>query len=129
MNVILEVSETVLENSPFFVMMRIRGISGTPLNQVSVSSIVAKVYEISGATPTVPTQTNTLTVAAVVFDDYQTDSRWTKDATGYNFGHAVPAAWVINGGARYDVEYRVTPLTGDPFYLPRVRVRTQNYSS
>jgi len=126
---ITEITATILENSPFFVMMRVLGISGLAINQASVSGIAAKVYEISGPTPTVATQNVSLTVGAVVFDELQTDARWTRDGIGYNFGHAVPAAWVPLGGARFDLEYKITPVTGDPYFLPRVRVRTVNYAS
>lgn len=128
MNTIVEVTDTVVENSPFFVMMRIHGMVGATINQASVSGIIAKIYEISGATPEVATQTENLTVSEVIFDTLQT-AGWTTDATGYNFGHVVPAAWVVKGGAHYDIEYRVTPTAGDPYYLPRVRVQTTNYLS
>lgn len=128
MTTITDVIGSVLEDSPFFVMMRIHGMVGTVVTQASITSIVAKLYELSGATPGTVVQTANLTIAAVIFDTLQTGG-WTKDAAGYNFGHAVPASWMAKGGVRYKIEYLVTPQTGDSFYLPQVKVDSREYAS
>ena len=56
-----------------------------------------------------------LTVANVIFDTLQTDERWTRDDTGYNFRHALDVsthAAFAEAGRDYLVEYRLTPVFG-----------------
>ena len=61
----------------------------------------------------------TVDVADCLFAELQTDSRWTADATGYNFRHLVPIdqsdAFPVPG--IYWVRYRFEPAAGQPFVI------------
>ncbi len=102
-------------------MSRVKGLSGSYITQASLSAITCKVYNNVGTLVTSPT----VTISSSVFDTLQTtDSRWTRDTTGYNFLFTIPAAAFPSVGL-YRVEFKFTPATGDPFHMV-VRVHVLN---
>jgi len=107
---------TIQEDSTFSVMMRIEA-DGSNAVQADISSITWAIYD---ADETDATATGTLTVSNVIFDTLQTDGRWSKDDTGYNFRHDV-AATVLTDPGTYQIEYKVTFTGGDVSYLEPVR--------
>ena len=60
-----------------------------------------------------------VSIVDCLFTDLQTDSRWTADATGYNFRHLVPIdeadSFPVPG--IYWVRYRFEPAAGQPFVI------------
>jgi hypothetical protein len=52
----------------------------------------------------------------VIFDALQTDSRWTRDAIGYNFRLDLPGA-AFSDSRIYRVEIRLTPVGGESFRI------------
>ncbi|MDH3505418.1 MAG: hypothetical protein OEM58_12940, partial [Nitrospirota bacterium] len=90
------------------------GGDGAVIQQADVSSIAYSVYD---ADDTSSPGTGTLTVANVVYDALQTDARWTKDSTGYNFGWAAPASLFATGDKLYVVEILLTPASGENYHV------------
>lgn len=106
----------IWEDTALWLMARIKGNSGTNINQASVSGISVKVFDATNNNT--ETYSGTLTVSEVVFDDLQTaDTRWTADTTGYNFGATIPAEAFASGGSQYVVEVLFTPTSGANYVL------------
>jgi hypothetical protein len=104
------------EDSGFSLMARIKGQTGSNITQASISTITATFYNIDDEdAPVAIGSPASLTVASVVFDTLQTDSRWTKDATGYNFRYDVPATRT-GTPCKMRVEIKFVPTTGEPFH-------------
>lgn len=102
------------EDTPLVIMARVRDATATNITQAGIDSIAIYVFDGSG------TQVSTTiapTVASTVFDTLQTDARWTKDSTGYNFRYTIAAAYFPTGDVNYRVEVIFTPATGEPFPL------------
>jgi hypothetical protein len=99
-------------------LSRVTNVSGSAITQATVSTISRKVFNITPgyATPDTALSTSSLTVSSVVFDTLQTDARWTKDDTGYNFRDS-PAYTIFTTAGLYRVEYLFTPSSGDPFFV------------
>jgi hypothetical protein len=108
-------SATVFEDSGVILMARIVNDAGTLLTQATTTSITCKSYDTSD--PTGTPVTPTVVVASVIFDTLQTPDIWTEDSTGYNFKHVLPATAIPNGDRTYQVEYKITPTSGEAFYL------------
>ena len=102
------------EDSGVSLMARMRGNDGNYITRASLNVIGVKVFDKSDLATAL--QDTTLTIANVVFDTLQTDSRWTEDTTGYNFRHDVLASWLSGGNKTYRIEYRFDPNSGDDFY-------------
>ena len=61
-----------------------------------------------------------LTVASVIYDTLQTDSRWTADTTGYNFAYTLDVSSVdafADAGYQYLLTFWVQPTVGQRFPL------------
>ena len=114
---------TVWEDSGFAWMARVKGNDAALVTQGDLSSIAYSVYDLDA--PSEDPETGTLTIALVVFDTLQTDARWTKDATGYNFRWDVSPTLLATGGHRYRFEVKFTPTTGDPFHLVGIITASQ----
>ena len=97
----------VFEDGSFAVLFRINAFDDNlPAQQADLTSIDFTVIESLSRSEVVAS--SALTVANVVFDTLQTDGRWTKDSTGYNFRHEAAPASVPTGGKKYEVIYTFT---------------------
>ena len=95
------------------IMARVTGLDGTNITQASISTITCAVFDSAGTAAGTPS----IVVANSVFDTLQTDSRWSRDDTGYNFRHDVAATVMATGDDTYRFEYLFTPATGEVFFV------------
>ena len=110
------------EDSGFSLMARITGVDASLIQQADVASIAYSVFTLEyvdgvEVATAVSGGTGALTVATVVFDTLQTDARWKKDATGYNFRWDVPAALVATGNLKHKFEIAFTPSSGEVYHV------------
>ena len=105
---------TIYEDTGVTCMSRILGDDGAAITQSGTSAITVAVFK---NTNTAATYTASLTVADVVFDSYQTDARWSKDSTGYNFRYAVVSGVFDDGDATYRIEFKFTPTSGSQYFV------------
>jgi hypothetical protein len=98
-------------------LARVVGVDGSNMTQSAVSTITCAVFDLGSATPETAVSTPTVTKASTVFDTLQTDGRWTKDTTGYNFRHTIGATVFSGGGKRYGIEYKFTPTSGEVYWV------------
>jgi hypothetical protein len=103
-------SVPVFEDSGFHLMARLMRNDGNVCPSGDFSAIDLNVFDIDRDWKVV--DSSTLTIANVFFDVLQTDSRWTKDSTGYNFRHAVAASSMIQGDSTYRYEFKFTATSG-----------------
>ena len=103
----------VNEDSSCTVLARIHA-AGANVTQSDVSSISYAIYELDGLDT--HTASTSLTVSSVIYDALQTDDRWSKDNTGYNFKHDI-AHTVFTTPGRYRIEYKVIMSDASEFYL------------
>lgn len=109
-------------------MSRVYGAAATAILQADLSSIALYVYDRT--TQEQVGVTLALTVSAVIFDTLQTDARWTKDATGYNFRTTISGAtYFPDGDTSYRVEIIGTPVSGSTFLIAVLDVETLNRMS
>lgn len=99
---------TIWEDGDATMMARIYGPDAALVTQASLLSVSYKVFDVSGETRDAVVKEGDLVVADVVFDSLQTDARWTKDSTGYNFLCTLGASIFAIGDHRYRVEFRFT---------------------
>lgn len=107
-------------------LARIVGWDAVAITQVDIASIAYTAYLQDAADPTVRTaisghQAVAVPAASAIFDAIQTDSRWTADATGYNFRHTPPITANVLAGTparQIVIEYTLTPATGEPIVVP-----------
>lgn len=105
------------EDSGFSIMDRVKGQTGSYITQASISAITATFYNIDDEdNPSAIGSPVSLTVASVVFDTLQTDSRWTRDATGYNFRYDVPATFTATP-CKMRIEVKYDPASGENFHV------------
>lgn len=90
--------------SAFEVMHRLH-CNGRDALQSDLSTITWAIYPIGIRTAVA---SGSLTVADVVYDEIQTDGRWSTDDIGYNFRHTV-AATAIDTPGGYKIEYIFIP--------------------
>lgn len=109
-------TQTVWEDSGGSMMARILGAAGTAITQASLSSIALTVFDMT-TSPTSGTAATAPVVADTVFDTLQTDARWTRDGTGYNFRYTFLASQIATGGRRYRYEFLFTPSSGQAFHV------------
>lgn len=119
--------QTIWEDGDVTEMARfqVNGVNGV---QANLTSIARNIFDLSGATPGTSLGEVDIVVADSVFDTLQTDARWTKDLTGYNFRDRVPAAQFTTGGRTYLVEYLFTGTSAEKFWVvykhPAKKIRT-----
>ncbi len=102
------------EDTSPYLMARIVSATNAVLQQADISSVTYSVFDLNDTTTPVISPAS-IPVSQIIFNSLQTDSRWTVDATGYNFAYALPAAALPEGGRSYVVDFNVTPVSGAPF--------------
>lgn len=107
---------SVYEDGSASIMARLYGGSGTAVTQASLTMITLRQYVADtneeAWVPTYPA------ISTVVFDTLQTDARWTKDATGYNFRQDFDAGTFVGPDLRYRMEWTFVPASGGSWKLP-----------
>ena len=93
---------TIYEDTAITCMARVMGDDAVRIEQADVTSITLKTFLNYGTTATT---TTSLVVADTVFDTLQTDARWTKDSTGYNFRYQIPSSAFDTGDSTYRCEF------------------------
>ena len=112
----LKSKSEAIEDSGHSVMNRITGNSAANITQADITSIAYTVHDTLTGEQTV---SGTLSKTTVIFDTLQTDARWTKDSTGYNFRYDIPASELPNGDRTYRFEIVFTPASGAVFTIIR----------
>ena len=106
-------TQVVYEDSAFSVLARIHA-NGTNVVQADVSTITYSIYPTDS--DTAHTTATSLTVATVIYDTLQTDARWSRDITGYNWRHDVAATVLVDPTKDYQIEYKVTMADASVFH-------------
>ena len=90
---------------------------GNWLKAADIGSITRKVFDLDGADPDTPIDTDTISPASVIIDPPDTSGEiWTKDAIGINFLDDLSPDTFPTGGHRYHVEYEVVLTGGGRFH-------------
>ena len=105
---------TIYEDTGITCMARIQGDDAVNITQATTSAITVAVFKHANPPAT---STASLTVADVVFDALQTDSRWSHDSIGYNFRTQLPSLVFADGDATYTVEFKFTPTSGSQYFV------------
>jgi hypothetical protein len=115
------------ENNPKTLRYRAIKSDGTDLKQADVSSIKLFVYETESETLKTAAGGETLTVGSVVFDTLQS---WDIDEDGYNVRVTVSGTYLTDAGKTYRVEVKITPTSGEAYYLDHVEIKcVETYSA
>jgi hypothetical protein len=105
-----------IEDTGWTALARLELPSGALATQAGISAISYTVH--NGSTQTA---SGTIAVASAVFDALQgvnyADARWNADAVGYNFRFEFPASAFPSAGKDYQVEVKVTPVSGEQFHV------------
>ena len=104
------------EDSGGSLMARVIGPDATVISTSKITGITYSVYDTAQASTSI-VSASTLTVSSVVFDTLQTDARWDRDATGYNFRYDVQSSELPNGKKKYRIEFLFDPVTGQNFHV------------
>jgi hypothetical protein len=93
-----------------------------PIVQADITAITYSIWDATEAewSEVAGHQDQPVTVADAVFNTPQVDSRWTKDATGYNFRHTPPVGATPpfpEPDRDYRLYYTFTPADGEPFVV------------
>ena len=115
--------EAVWEGGRPHLMARLVGYDAANITQSDLSSITYTSRALSDLTTEI--DGSALTITIVVFDTLQTDSRWSKDSTGYNFRHQLPAAAIPDGGVVYVIQYKFVDSSAAQFFL-EFQLETRN---
>ena len=116
----IETFGTVFKGGTATCLARVVGHDAAPITRTDVVSIRYGVYLLDRHEPdsrvaVVGHENAILDKLDVLFDGLQTDARWTRDAVGYNFRHAIDVASspaFTLAQRDYLVEYRLTPAVG-----------------
>jgi hypothetical protein len=122
------VADAIWEGTSPTFMARWQGSTGGSLQQSQVTAIGYEAWDLDQSSTANPVASSTnLGAANVVFNTLQTDNRWTKDATGYNFRHTMGSSVFAIGGHTYRVEYKLTESsTGAPVSKVAFRLFAKN---
>lgn len=115
-----EIYGTVFKGGSVTCLARVVGHNAVAITRTDVAAIEYSVYLLEADDPDSRTVVSghdgvALDKMSVIYDSLQTDARWTRDAVGYNYRHAIDvasnAAFAL-AGRDYLVEYRLTPTAG-----------------
>jgi hypothetical protein len=111
------VTQTLISRSGAIHIARIYGQNNVPINQESLSSIMAQVTDLDyNSVVYGPTA---LTISQVVFESLvNNDPRWTLDNIGYNFLWVCPALALSMSGENGQTDIKFTPVSGEVFVAP-----------
>ena len=103
-------SFTGYQNTSLTLISRVVDLGQAVLTQATTKAITCTVFDGEG------TQTNSPTVIVnkAIFDSLQTDSKWTKDSTGYNFKFEVPGGSFPSVGT-YRIVFKFELVSGENF--------------
>lgn len=104
-------SVEALADTAVYLMADVRWTDGTRITQATTDSIVCRSVDLDD-TSTAISQPS-VTVSTSVFDSLQTDSRWTVNSTGYNFGFILPGAAIPDARKTYLVTFDFIPNSGE----------------
>ena len=113
------ITGSAIENSPCVILARIRNAEGVYVEAADVLQITCRIYDAYNETLI---ESIDIEPDDVLYSDMQTDRRWTRDDTGYNFAHTIPGTALPEGNTRYRIEYKIEPASGetdpgDPMYI------------
>ena len=120
---VLYASVEIIEGSDSQALFRIDGSDGANIQQADVSTIAREIFDTTTKTPTVSIDSSAPVVADTIYDTLQTDSRWTRDSTGFNFADTIAGSVCSDGGRVYRVEYTMTGPLGE-IYKAHARITT-----
>lgn len=103
----------VYEDAGALLLARVLDWDGNLLTQAAVTSITYKCFDL---TTGAETGTGTLNKATVIYDTAQTGGNWPY-TDGYNFRHMLAATCLPTGGHSYRVEVKITPASGEAFWI------------
>jgi len=103
------ITGVVYEDSTFSIMSRFE-VSGSNGVQADALSITVKAWDTNDFTSTVLSATPS--ASTVIYDTLQTDGRWDKDGTGYNWRYDVADSICVTAGRRYLFEAVITTSGG-----------------
>lgn len=103
------------EDSGGSLMARVVGPDAATVTSTMLSGITYSVYDTAEPSTSL-VNASTLTIANVIYDTLQTDARWTRDATGYNFRYDAQSTELPAGKKKYRFEFRFAPVSGQPFH-------------
>ena len=106
-------TQIVYEDSAFSILARVNA-NGSNVTQADVSAIEYQIFPTNSTTA--HTTATPLTVSSVVHDTLQSDGRWTRDVTGYNWKHEVANSVLVDPTKDYQFEYKVTMADGSIFF-------------
>lgn len=98
------------EGDALIIMDRLYWPDGTAVTDASsgsygTTSVAVRVYDLDGSDPATSIYSNS-SIGTVFFATLQTDGRWTRDATGYNFRYTFSGTtFEAVGGHRYRFEF------------------------
>lgn len=109
-NVIYDFELTINPGETPQVRSRVLDFDGNRYTQSSFNSPGSITHKVIRLSDGETIREETLTVASVVFNSYQT---WTEDSTGYNFKHTGVAADTDDEGVSYEKRYTFTDSAGN----------------
>lgn len=115
----IDIRATAFQDSSKTLLARVVGADAAAVKQADIASIEYTIYALASTglrgDAVEGHEAVELTVADTIYDTLQTDDRWTKDTTGYNFAHELDVsehAAFPTAGVEYLVEVTLTPTTG-----------------
>lgn len=100
-----------IRGAPATYKARLTDDDGDLITQADISAVSWKSFDRQTGTEVA---TGNLTVANVIFDALQA---WEVDSTGFNFRHTIPAEAFPSNDKTYRLEYKFTPIVGEPGYI------------